>query len=36
MAWKDGRVVEGTALLTRQAVKGFKGSNPFPSARDEE
>ena len=29
---KDGRVVEGASLLTRQAVKRFGGSNPSPSA----
>jgi hypothetical protein len=30
---KGGRVVEGTALEKRQALTGFVGSNPTPSAR---
>ena len=31
--WKCDRVVEGTGLENRRAVKRTEGSNPSPSAR---
>ena len=31
--WKGDRVVEGTGLENRRAVKRTEGSNPSPSAR---